>query len=54
MIEEHVERVSDAFAHSPKKTVRRASPELAIPVMSVWIILRRYNYALIVCSCYKF
>ena len=41
MIEERVERVSDAFARSPKKSVRRASRELAIPVMSVWRILRR-------------
>ena len=38
---ERVERVSDAFAHSPKKSVRRVSRELAIPVMSVWRILRR-------------
>ena len=36
MIEERVERVSDAFARSPKKSVRKASRELAIPVgMSV-------------------
>ena len=41
MIEERVERVSDVFTHSPKKSVRRASHELAIPVMSVWRILRR-------------
>ena len=41
MIEERVERVSDAFARSPKKSVQRASRELAIPVMSVWRILRR-------------
>ena len=41
MIEERVERVSDAFARSPTKSVRRASRELAIPVMSVWRILRR-------------
>ena len=41
MIEERVERVSDAFARSPKKSVRRTSRELAIPVMSVWRILRR-------------
>ena len=41
MIEERVERASDAFAHSPKKSVRRASRELAIPVMSVWRILWR-------------
>ena len=27
--------------HSPKKSVRRASSELAIPVISVWRILRR-------------
>ena len=33
--------MSDAFARSPKKSVRRASRELAIPVMSVWRILRR-------------
>ena len=31
MIGERVERVSDAFARSPKKSVRRASRELAIP-----------------------
>ena len=42
MIEEHVEQVSDAFARSPKKSVRRASCELAIPVMSVWRILQRH------------
>ena len=41
MIEERVERVSDAFARSPKKSVRRASRGLAISVMSVWRILRR-------------
>ena len=41
MIEERVERVSDAFAHSPKKSVWRASRELAIPVMSAWRILQR-------------
>ena len=41
IIEEHVERVSDAFACSPNKSDRRASRELAIPVMSVWRILRR-------------
>ena len=40
MIEERVERVSNAFAHSPKKSVRRARRELAIPVMSEWRILR--------------
>ena len=34
-------RTSEAFARSPKKSVRRASRELAIPVMSVWRILRR-------------
>ena len=32
---------SDAFTRSPKKSVRRASRELAIPVMFVWRILRR-------------
>ena len=41
MIEERVERVSDAFACSPEKSVWWASRELAIPVMSVWRILRR-------------
>ena len=41
MIEERVERVSDAFALSPKKSVWRASRELAIPVMFVWTILWR-------------
>ena len=41
MIEERLERVSDVFSRSPKKSVRRASRELAIPVMSVWRILRR-------------
>ena len=41
MIEECVERVSDAFMHSPNKSVRRASRELAIPGMSMWRILRR-------------
>ena len=41
MIEECVERGSDAFARSPKKSVRRDSRELAIPVMFVWRILRR-------------
>ena len=41
MIEERVEQVSDAFARSPKKSVRRASRELAIPVMSVWRIVQR-------------
>ena len=41
MIEGRVERVSDAFSRSPKKSVRRASRELPIPVMSMWRILRR-------------
>ena len=41
MIEERVKQVSDAFARSHKKSVRRASRELAIPVMSVWKILWR-------------
>ena len=41
MIVERVERVSDAFARSPKKSFRRASRELAIPAMSVCRILRR-------------
>ena len=41
MIEERVERVSDAFARNPKKSFRRASRELAVPVTSVWRILRR-------------
>ena len=36
MIEERIKQVSDAFARSPKKSVWRASRELAIPVMSVW------------------
>ena len=36
-----VERVSISFARSPKTSVRRASRELAIPVMSVWRILGR-------------
>ena len=42
MIEECVEQVTDAFLHSPKKSVWRASRELAIPVMSVWRILWRH------------
>ena len=41
MVEERVVRVSYAFARSPKKSVRRASRELAISVMSVLRILRR-------------
>ena len=46
MIEERVERVSDAFARSPKKSVRRASRELAISVMSVWRCLQLRPYHL--------
>ena len=46
MIEESVERVSDTFARSPKKSVRRASRELAIPVMSVWRRLQLRPYRL--------
>ena len=48
-----VERVSDAFARSPKKSVRRVSRELAIPVMSGEFYGDAYNYVLIVYSCYK-
>ena len=40
MIEEHIKRVSDAFALS-QEIVQRASFELTIPVMSVWRILWR-------------
>lgn len=39
--EERVEQVREAFVRSPKKSVRRASRELAIPVTSVWRVLRR-------------
>ncbi|KAJ4430351.1 hypothetical protein ANN_22567 [Periplaneta americana] len=36
-----IERVRESFTRSPKKSVRKASRELAIPAMSVWRILRR-------------
>ena len=39
--EERVERVRESFMRSPKKSVRKASRELAIPVTSVWRVLRR-------------
>jgi hypothetical protein len=35
------ERVRAPFAHSPKKYVRRASRELAMPQMTVWKVLRK-------------
>ncbi|KAJ4429794.1 hypothetical protein ANN_21998 [Periplaneta americana] len=37
----HVERVKETFTCSPKKSVRKASHELAIPATSVWRLLRR-------------
>lgn len=39
--EENVQRVRDAFVRSPKKSVRKASRELAMPVMTVWKVLRK-------------
>ncbi|PSN48396.1 hypothetical protein C0J52_18522 [Blattella germanica] len=39
--EEKVQRVWDAFVRSPKKSVRKASRELAMPVMTVWKVLRK-------------
>ncbi|KAJ4428217.1 hypothetical protein ANN_24233 [Periplaneta americana] len=36
-----VERVRESFTRSPKKSVRKASRELAIPATSVWRILWR-------------
>ncbi|PSN49869.1 hypothetical protein C0J52_14141, partial [Blattella germanica] len=36
-----VQRVWDAFVHSPKKSVRKASREFAMPVMTVWKVLRK-------------
>jgi len=39
--EENVQRVRDAFVRSPKKSVRKASCELAMPVMTVWKVLRK-------------
>ncbi|PSN49713.1 hypothetical protein C0J52_16348, partial [Blattella germanica] len=39
--EENVQRVRDAFVRSPKKSVRKDSRELAMPVMTVWKVLRK-------------
>ncbi|PSN44358.1 hypothetical protein C0J52_19621, partial [Blattella germanica] len=39
--EENVQRVRDAFVRSPKKSVRKASRELTMPVMTVWKVLRK-------------
>ncbi|PSN49705.1 hypothetical protein C0J52_05333 [Blattella germanica] len=39
--EDNVQRVRDAFVRSPKKSVRKASRELAIPVMTVWKVLKK-------------
>ncbi|PSN54750.1 hypothetical protein C0J52_20210, partial [Blattella germanica] len=41
--EENVQRVRDAFVRSPKKSVRKARSELAMPVMTVWKVLRNMN-----------
>ncbi|PSN48858.1 hypothetical protein C0J52_17022 [Blattella germanica] len=39
--EENVQRVRDAFVRSPKKSVRKASRELVMSVMTVWKVLRK-------------
>lgn len=39
--EESVEQVRNSFTRSPKQSVRKASRELAIPVTTVWRVLRR-------------
>ncbi|PSN56266.1 hypothetical protein C0J52_00389, partial [Blattella germanica] len=39
--EENVQRVRDAFVRNPKKSVRKDSSELAMPVMTVWKVLRK-------------
>ena len=41
MSEENVQRVRDSFLRSPKKSVRKASRALGMPVMTVWEILRK-------------
>lgn len=39
--EESVERVREAFTRSPTKSVRKGSRELALPVTTVWKVLRK-------------
>jgi hypothetical protein len=39
--EEHVQRIADAFARSPKKSVRTASRELALPKFTVHDVLHK-------------
>lgn len=41
-----VKRVRESFVYSPKKSVRKASRELATPVMSVWRVLLLSPYRL--------
>ena len=39
--EENVQRIRNSFLQSPKKSVRKASRELGMPVMTVWKVLRK-------------
>ena len=39
--EVNIQHVWDSFLRSPKKSVRKASRELGMPVMTVWKILRK-------------
>lgn len=39
--EETVERVRETFTRSPKKSVRKASRELQVPVSTVWKVVRK-------------
>ena len=40
--EENVQHVRDSFLWSPKKSLRKASRELGMPVMTVWKVLRKH------------
>lgn len=39
--EESVERVRESFTRSPRKSVRKASRELTMPVTTVWKVVRK-------------
>ena len=52
--EENVQRVRDSFLRSPKKSVRKASCELGMPVMTVWKVLRKRLHMRPYClHCYR-
>jgi len=39
--EENVHRIQEAYQRSPRKSTRRASRELTIPHVTVWLVLKR-------------